>query len=180
MDHALPRKCRGRQNQLAGARPWQKAQQRPAAPGAREHEIGDAPVHAGEEGRDHGTRVSRWLDRRQSCNVTVAGPCPGCGRGGSRRAGQTPALRRTRDSAGTATNVSETGSRRSSASIGSPTARLRGTPHRRRDRLRRSRSARPGRPPDTTVGLPDESRLRGCKQPRRRPRGCRGKPTAPW
>jgi hypothetical protein len=62
-----------RQNQLPDARPWHEAQQRPPAPGAREHQVGDAAVHAGEEHPQHGARVGVRPARRQSCNGSVGG-----------------------------------------------------------------------------------------------------------
>ena len=49
-----------------------EAEQRPPAPAAREHQIGDAPVHAGEEQPQHGARVGVGPGPRQSCNGSVA------------------------------------------------------------------------------------------------------------
>jgi hypothetical protein len=71
-EHVSTRKCGGRQDQLPDARPWHEAEQRPPVPGAREHQIGDAPVHAGEEHPQHSARVGRRPGQRQSCNGSVA------------------------------------------------------------------------------------------------------------
>ena len=68
----MARKFGGRQEERAGARPWHEAEQRPAAPGAREHHVRDAPVHPREEHREHGTTLSRAARRRQPCNGSVA------------------------------------------------------------------------------------------------------------
>ena len=72
MGQVLARKFGGRQEELAGARPWHEAEQRPAAPGAREHHVRDAPVHPREEHREHGATLSRRARRRQPCNGSVA------------------------------------------------------------------------------------------------------------
>jgi hypothetical protein len=71
-EHVLTRNCGCRQDQPADARSWHEAKERPPAPGAREHQIGDAPVHAREENPQHGARVSVRPARRQSCNGSVA------------------------------------------------------------------------------------------------------------